>query len=64
MNLKNLKAELLSSEEIVRIFCVYNACDQLFEGSHILNLFKHIMALNVMLENQDAMIKAVLEESP
>lgn len=48
MDIKDLEIKLLPPEKVASLFLLYNACDQLFEGSHILALFQHIMALSAL----------------
>lgn len=48
-----VEPELLTAEELVRLFRVYDACGQVFEGSTISKLFGHIAALNLLIKARD-----------
>ncbi len=67
MSKDNIIPKLLPPERIIEIYRIYEACGQVFEGSHISEVFGHIAALTALIKQREQqlidMIKAV-EISP
>ena len=41
-----IKPKLLTSEELQKLFVIFDIFDQIFDESHVVKLFNHISALN------------------